>query len=524
MIEARGPERRKRMGWSLWGRATGLVVVLYALVWCGRASTAQEISQTGTQKLDIATIERAAIEQIKREGVGERFAVREWTPGISLGGGAEGPSYCAGTISQSPDGVRISFEFPGDCCIVRAGGFTGFARYSDQSELGGWQVTNGVFVQAQDPRRDLLDILFAPPGWEQRAGKTMGAEDSVHRFSGQAKVGDYTFIGEGDKSERLTFALVKGVGYVYLRGKGRVRLKNGQEVVFPIDSQAHTETRSSSVLHDAAKKGDVGEVRRLLSEGASVNAKDSAGGTPLIWATVNGHLETVKCLIAENAAVDSEDNNGQTALMYACWMGHLDIAKLLVENGAGVNHMNRGGATPLCVAYSRSHRDIVRYLIEKQTDLSVQDVDGRTFLMGALEAYDIDMIRYAVEKGAQVNAKGGGGQTVLMSASSMGYPEVVRYLCDRGADVNARDDKGHTALMAAARGYNSGRFTLEKQVGDTTVKLRVDHVEVAKCLLERGADVNAVDSDGKTALKHARDAVRLDDEMVRFLRAAGAKD
>lgn len=56
-------------------------------------------------------------------------------------------------------------------------------------------------------------------------------KDSIHRFVGKVEITPkYTFIGEGDDSHRLTFGLLEGVGYVYLRGKGRVVSKQGKEV------------------------------------------------------------------------------------------------------------------------------------------------------------------------------------------------------------------------------------------------------------------------------------------------------
>ena len=55
---------------------------------------------------------------------------------------------------------------------------------------------------------------------------------------------------------------------------------------------------SAAPLHDASAKGDVAEVKRLLSAGTNVNARDEYGGTPLNKAIHNGHLEVVKILIA----------------------------------------------------------------------------------------------------------------------------------------------------------------------------------------------------------------------------------
>jgi hypothetical protein len=55
---------------------------------------------------------------------------------------------------------------------------------------------------------------------------------TVHRFEGSVILAGYTFENEGDTTHRLTFAIVEDVGYVYLRGKGKVRQKDGRELRF----------------------------------------------------------------------------------------------------------------------------------------------------------------------------------------------------------------------------------------------------------------------------------------------------
>ena len=57
-------------------------------------------------------------------------------------------------------------------------------------------------------------------------GKIPFGEESIHRFSGEINLGDYTFSGEADDSNRLTF-VVLGNDYYYVRGKGTVMTKNG---------------------------------------------------------------------------------------------------------------------------------------------------------------------------------------------------------------------------------------------------------------------------------------------------------
>lgn len=100
-----------------------------------------------------------------------------------------------------------------------------------------------------------------------------------------------------------------------------------------------------------------------------------------------------------------------------------------------------------------------------------------------------------------VNARfGGDGDTALHRAAARGQGAAVRLLIERGANVNAVDDEGTTPLILAS--YRG-------------------HVEVAKLLLERGAAVDAQEMRYRlSSLTHA--VGRNDAELVRLLLGYGA--
>jgi ankyrin repeat protein len=77
---------------------------------------------------------------------------------------------------------------------------------------------------------------------------------------------------------------------------------------------------------------------------------------------------------------------------------------------------------------------------------------------------------------------------MFIRAASTKYPKLVEAFLKKGADVNAKDRNGFTALMGAVFPGVKRAIFLEVQI------------EVVKLLLENGADVNAKDKYGRTAL------------------------
>jgi ankyrin repeat protein len=77
--------------------------------------------------------------------------------------------------------------------------------------------------------------------------------------------------------------------------------------------------------------GDVKKVKKLLKEGADVNAKDEFGWTPLHGAAILGHIEVVKLLLEHGADPNIKNNGGKTAIDFALEKGHSDIVKLIEE-------------------------------------------------------------------------------------------------------------------------------------------------------------------------------------------------
>lgn len=132
----------------------------------------------------------------------------------------------------------------------------------------------------------------------------------------------------------------------------------------------------------------------LLRRGASLDSEDQIiGGTPLAWATAQGHSSIVKTLFAHGANPERGINEGGTALYWAAREGRTDLVELLLGSGVDSNAVNWKGASPLAVASKRGHEDAVALLIAHGTDPSLRDKDGRTPLSRAAERGAVGIVR-----------------------------------------------------------------------------------------------------------------------------------
>ena len=116
-------------------------------------------------------------------------------------------------------------------------------------------------------------------------------------------------------------------------------------------------------IHDAADRGDVEAVRRLLAEGVSPDTPtEDDGDTPLhcLCQSDTGAADVVACirlLIKAGANLEAVDRIGQTALHPAAWRPQGDYCvEVLLAAGASVNARSNSGRTPFDMALITNHR------------------------------------------------------------------------------------------------------------------------------------------------------------------------
>ncbi|KAF2645322.1 ankyrin, partial [Massarina eburnea CBS 473.64] len=126
-----------------------------------------------------------------------------------------------------------------------------------------------------------------------------------------------------------------------------------------------TDANGRTPLYWAAWRGDVSNVKELISHGANVNIEDYEGFAPLARAAQAGHLSTVRVLLRANALIDTTTSSwGYQPIHLACENepnGH-KIVKELLDKGANLNAYSRGSGTPLHNAANRGSLETITLL------------------------------------------------------------------------------------------------------------------------------------------------------------------
>jgi uncharacterized protein len=307
-------------------------------------------------------------------------------------------------------------------------------------------------------------------------------------------------------------------------------------------------------LMTCARTGSAEAVKLLLDHGADPNAKETIHGqTALMWALAGGHPDVAQGLIERHADIRARSKGGFTALMFAAQLGDIASAKALLAAGADANDSTPEYGSVLVVAASSGQEEMGLFLLDKGADANAADGNDATALHHAVQngltslvgvRYDPEyrvqppnmpkLAKALLDHGANPNARikksfsrgPDGAQFSLAQATPFflaavsADPEMMRILKAGGADPQLPNGEKVTPLMAAAAAVCSGSCWSRGENRGNAEEERVA-LEAVRMAVELGADVNALNEIGQTAMHQA--AFTGADTIVKFLAEHGAK-
>ena len=249
-----------------------------------------------------------------------------------------------------------------------------------------------------------------------------------------------------------------------------------------------------TALHHLAENGEIEAVKVATQLGAKIHTKDALGRTALHYAAMGGHTPVIKYLI-EFASVlhpsrrlNVRDQDGKTVLHYLAANGEVEVVKTAVELGAKIHIRDALGRSPLHLAAKDGHTPVVEVLIESGAKVNTKDFEASSPLHHAAKNKHVGTITKLIEAGTDLNARDHRGRTALHIAAHYGYIEIAEVLIEAGADIHIKDKKDSNGQVS------SPYFIRRDRHAWTALNYAVyfKNIVIAEMLADRGAKINPI--------------------------------
>jgi len=306
-------------------------------------------------------------------------------------------------------------------------------------------------------------------------------------------------------------------------------------VIFFNFQLSYSLSTSDSLLLNASKEGNLELVKTALENGVNLDIVDDIQLNGLMYASSRGFESIVDFLLVKGANVNFINKRNETALIWAAYKGNKNIALKLLKNGAKYDKDFKTSYkfNYLMVFSACGLLDLVKELVEQGADVNEMDVNGVTPLLFAVRKMQTQVADYLIKNGAFYNNKIFGGKIPFLY-SIYHYKLLASFIVDLLVGFNANNNSfGNNAFISAAYECetNQMRIMLEYGVNINSkshtgftalmlVLIKPCRYNIAKELIEKGADINLMNDNFETALTQAIEDKNF--EIVKILVEKGA--
>ncbi|KAI3342290.1 ankyrin [Ustulina deusta] len=274
----------------------------------------------------------------------------------------------------------------------------------------------------------------------------------------------------------------------------------------------HVYCSGATLIHFAAAFGHQEMIKLIADHGVDLNAPNNDGASAMYYACKFGYFKATEMLVALGVDVNIKATNNQaepawSPLTCAIHEGHIDCTRaLLMKDDVNLNTVGVHGP-PLHYAITKGLLGICQDLLNNGVDPN-NHPESLPMLVVAVAAPGcrdkLEIIELLIRKNARIDDQDGDLNTALVWACHLGDPRllsIVTLLLEHGADVNHRNRNGSAPLHFAVGQENIDLVKLLLRQKDVDVNildhsdmmplgLSLDHEEITRLLLERGANPN----------------------------------
>ena len=284
-----------------------------------------------------------------------------------------------------------------------------------------------------------------------------------------------------------------------------------KEAMGKVDAEKIRELYAWDLVVGAASTGNMENLMFVLKELDANKIPRTILDEAMNGAAQNNSLEMIRLLLKPGASANGKSNSWPP-IYIAIEHGHPEVAKLLVDNGANVNEQFFEHGTPLMFAVKYDFPDLVEYLLEHGADVHGKSIYGLTALHVAAKTGNVTIMKRLLAAGADKDAVNSMKEKPIDVAVSEGNPPAFRLLLglydkkerkallEKALELAFRHTKRNMVLNILEHDETEDDATAVVDGGALRQAVLASDTQKVKALVEKGADVNAIDGDGNTIL------------------------